>query len=420
MASRGGLGNLAAGFLQAFSQTKMHRERQDERDEERKLRTKLYELQFKKEQQRSDAQGKVEGMMAPRPGVPGAAPVPKFSVGGGGLGFEQSGVSRAGMGPAPGRSLPEMLSDPEGLVALMQSGSMPQVQQAHQIQSRSKLADLVGNSGMSVQDAFQQPEVASAALGSGLSPAAFMAQSRGAAEEPSVIRELRAVGIDPTSAEGRKLVVGRMEGSGLDAQLQVIQAGLQSLQLDEARRKREQEGQDRARGRRQLETSITHTLSKGQELATLNHALSNTALATGQPLVELYRAAMAGGAPVLERMGVDTTEAQTIVGDFDRFNKLATDFGIDMMDRMAGTGTITEAKFQALQKAMAGIGTSPAANALVISDVLQTALDGADIENVEVPGRAGIETIIKTLKGSTGPDFATMTDDQLRALASGQ
>jgi hypothetical protein len=90
------------------------------------------------------------------------------------------------------------------------------------------------------------------------------------------------------------------------------------------------------------------------------------------------------------------------------------------MDRMAGSGTITDTKFQALQKAMAGIGTSPAANALVISDVLQTALDGADIEGVEVPDRDAIQTIIKTLKGSTGPDFATMTDDQLRALASGQ
>jgi hypothetical protein len=293
-------------------------------------------------------------------------------------------------------------------------------------QSRSDLAGAAESSGMPIQQFLQTPEGGAMALRSGLTPAQFMTQQSGT-DVPSFIAEMQAVGIEPESAEGREMFIKRYADTD-DTLYKQIQAQFQLVQLDNARRERETSITDATREQRELRSAIHNTFRKAEELATLNDRLEGTALQTGQPFGKLYRNVIAGGAPFVESLGFDTGDAAQMVSDFDVFNKLANDVVIDMVSRLEGSG-ITNFQLQSLQSAFAGIGTSPGANRMVLSELLQATLDASDINEVDVPNREGVESLITKLR-STGPtaqpvafdvrtaagDVASMTLQQIQSI----
>ena len=205
----------------------------------------------------------------------------------------------------------------------------------------------------------------------------FGQQERG---EPSIIRELDAVGL-PRSVEGiEALARAKQAGSADDDQLRDT---LLALQVAERQRLAEQEERSEVQRRRALRVQSGATFRKVQELASLTQRLQNTALETGSPFNELMRDVIAGGAPILERFGVDSARAQQTVADFDRFNKLTTELQLDAA-ALEGSNASTNQRFQAVRDSMASIGTAPGAIPPILADVTKTLLDAAEIEGIKV------------------------------------
>lgn len=96
---------LLGNFLSAFSQSRLLRDKTKDQEDERKARTKLFEIQLKQAQDQQQGSDQLRSMMSPQP----------VSLGVGGV------TQR------PGMSLSQLLADPQGALALLQSGQLKDV-----------------------------------------------------------------------------------------------------------------------------------------------------------------------------------------------------------------------------------------------------------------------------------------------------
>ena len=377
------------GFLESFTNAREGKKQREENEKYKKAMTAILELQIDQANRTMQAQTKVGQMSTPQR-VGSTAPEFQFPEEGT-LGEIQQ-TKPGGPVMKPGMSFLEIMGDPEGRIAAIESGMAGQMQQADQLTAQSELVQGMRESGVPPLEFLQSPEGSALAVRAGMNPSEFM----------------------------------RTQGGAADELLKVLQIQLGGMQLSNAQSERQTKEQAAIRTHRQLEVQTRTTVEHARELADLNDKLEATALETGQPFGELYRAVIAGGAPILESMGFDTGKARETVADFDRFNKLSTDFAMGLLEKYNEIGTLTDTKLQTLQKSMVNIGAAPGANRLVIADALQEVLDSAAIEDIEVPERAEAEALIKSLKGrgvrQQGeavvdlPGIAKMTLDQIRTI----
>lgn len=267
------------------------------------------------------------------------------------------------------------------------------------------------------------PEQATAALAQSL----LNPQQGQERAEPADIRTLRAIGIDPTSPEGREIILGRLQenGSTSDEALRNVELQLKLLQIEDVRRERAQTETTAARERVGLQRAAVSTLRDAEELAQLTDELEGTFLETGLPASDLRRTTSAGFAAALDGLGIDQSDKREIIGKFDRFKKLSTSFAIDAIDRFAATGAVSQSKFQALIDSTVNIGASPSANRAILADVIETTLDAAATEGIRVSNERELLRTLRKLRersasaplgsqgqGETGFEFVGFEDGQ--------
>lgn len=209
--------------------------------------------------------------------------------------------------------------------------------------------------------------------------------------------------------------------------LEQVQLELSLMQLKDAREQREREEQTVAQERRGMYRDTVNDLKKLEEMADLNRKLEGSFLAAGMVSPDLRRDVASVKQSIMQAMGQDTTKAQQAIADFDRFGKLMQDFVINSIDRFAGSGTMTQGKFDALLAANASLGVSPQANNLIFADNIDAILDSAEIEGLEVPNADKLRSLSASLRNPaasidvmTAPldqiDINTLTPDQRRQL----
>ena len=372
-----GFGNLVGNFLQAFTQSKLLSQRSAADEEERKARTKLFEIQLKREQERAQAEERVRTGMA-------GAPIQKTNI------TENPGeLGGFNIGPrtdtgirGPGMGLSEALANPEMFLDLAQSGMLPGMMAADQFKARNQLASgfesgqMTGPqaTGLMVRSGMQLPQQGS---------------------PPESLALLQAAGIDPASPEGRSLIERRIGGSGNG--LEDFQAQLMLMQAQNARLELEDRMKDRATADATAKSSTRSLLRNASEMATLNERLEGTVMQTGLPMAELRRGA-ASLAPLLEQFGFDMQATQQAVADFDRFTKLSQQMAIDLLPKLAAAGTITDTKWESLEKTLMSTGVSTEANRLVTADVIDLGLEAADKLELSLEDRDALENLSQTLR----------------------
>lgn len=234
----------------------------------------------------------------------------------------------------------------------------------------------------------------------------LLAQPAQERAETSLVRNARvAAGIgpnDPITPEVSAIVREQLEGQGVsDDLLKEVQLRMNLLQLENAQRERRQEERTRAKNRRTSETSLESSLEHLQEAAALNERLAPTLLRSGASFQDARRAIANGVTDVKRLFGIDTSEAEALIADYDRFRKLNSKFIIGAMSNIGGEGlgTVTNDKLSLLMKSMAGAGISPGANNLIYADTIDQLLQIADIEGFDVANRAELERLERSLRG---------------------
>ena len=179
------------------------------------------------------------------------------------------------------------------------------------------------------------------------------------------------------------------------AQLELTMAQLEDIR-DEREARNETANQNSVQTRR----TIVSDLTKLEKMADLNNRLSGTFLETGVPFMEVRKAVANGVKSVQQLFGFDESRARQVTADFGKFDKFASDFMIGSLDRLSGTGAITNAKFDALVRANAGIGSTPETNNSIIAMNIAALLDGAKIEGIELENEQELRDLIQMLEGS--------------------
>lgn len=376
-----GFGNLVGNFLQAFTQSKMLSQRSAADEEERKARTKLFEIQLKREQERAAAEGKVNDMMSGTP-----VQMPNITQGPGEL--EEFNIGPRTQGNT-GMSLLQMLTNPDAVMALSKSGMLPQFAQMDAMGARGELASGLQSGEMGPTD----PAAMGLAVRSGMP----LPQMGG---DPESLALMQAAGIDPASEEGRQLIASRIGGNAGNG-LQEFQAQLMLLQAQQAQETLDAGRRTRTSLEASAKAATRSMLRNATEMAQINDRLEGTVMQTGLPMEELRRG-VAGVAPLLEKFGFDMGATQQAVADYDRFTKLSQQMAIDLLPKLAEAGTITDTKWESLEKTIMSTGVSTQANRLVTADVLELGFEAADKLGMSVDDREMLEELAQNLRTPGG------------------
>src|SRR5690606_11935326 len=140
------LANLAAGFLQGFTQSRISKDEREQEEKKNKLLTQLMEIQLSNAQTREAATQKVMELLTPS--TMQANPAPVFQEPSGPLDpFTKIGERPGPTATLPGMTLLEMLSDPEGSMALLQSGMFGDVSKMAGQQRQQQMMEQVLGGG---------------------------------------------------------------------------------------------------------------------------------------------------------------------------------------------------------------------------------------------------------------------------------
>ncbi len=316
---------------------------------------------------------------------------PMFNIG---LGLLGAGLSR-----------PETLG--QGLLGGMQAGSQMQhaalrnqmhrdqmEQMAHQRDAQARLGAGVSSGEITDEQELMGllAQAAPEQFAQGLLGQVFP-QERA---EPSFVRMVRALEDPSLDDEQRELLRNHLvaDPSSTDEMLRALDVQLRGMRLQQEQRQLDREDRDEREARGDLIVSVRGDLNAARELAELNDRLAGTALETGMPASELRRLVASGGAAVGRALGIDTSEAQQLVADFDRFEKLSTDFGLKSAQRMFDRGQITNLQLQAVRDASVSPFVAPDANRRVIADMVDLLLTSADRADIEIADRERFERLL--------------------------
>lgn len=236
--------------------------------------------------------------------------------------------------------------------------------------------------------------------------------------DPADIRSLRAIGIDPTSDEGRKIILDGLRNDNASSDtLREIDLRLKTLDLEERAAMRTEAKETASQKRVGRETAIRRDIKGIRELSELNDALEGTSLQTGLPLQDLRRLGGDALDEALELAGIDRSARRRLTSQRDAFDKKATNFLISSLDRLPGS-RVTDQQLTTLSRATAGIGVAPGANRVILADSLDTLLDVAEIEGISIKDLAKLREFANDLRKKAGllaDDPSESRDDPLNA-----
>jgi hypothetical protein len=217
----------------------------------------------------------------------------------------------------------------------------------------------------------------------------------------SFLKEAEALGVSPD--EARELWIKRQQGQDISGQMASIQANLAALeverrreQVEAARRERETSEKTDRQERFDIQSGISRDVARGLEAADLLSALEGSLAQTGEG-ADLRRFGVG-------LLGLLRPEDRQLAAQAERFNQIATDFGVRTLEALKGTGSISQRKFDLLVGNSLSASRTPEANRAALADIFETIIDAGDKLDLSVPDRERIEALIPQLReGITAP-----------------
>lgn len=184
--------------------------------------------------------------------------------------------------------------------------------------------------------------------------------------------------------------------------LRTVDLRMRALELQEKLRDVEKESDDQRRASGQLIVDMRTDLNNALELADITDRLQTRmggVMATGVPLATIRRTIASGAAAVAPLFGLDASEAQQLVDDYDRFTKLSIDFGIKSATRMFDQNMITNLQLQSVRDASVSPYVTADANKKVLADTIERILSTAEVNAVDIKDREKYEKALDRLRG---------------------
>lgn len=378
-----GLGDLAAGFFQSFSQAQAQKQEREQREEYQDILTKLAEFSLKDAETKSEA---IERIQAAIPAVFGSRPAV------GGMDARNALVSGqpAPEGPEPIRDLSGMMAD------FVLADMMPQFQQMQAMQGREELSSGIEGFGGSPQEFFNTPEGASAAVQAGVSPMQFFGQQ--ASREPSSVQIARTFGLQPGTPEFQETVM-KLETQDASA-VEALQAqiGLMGAQMDLQEQMRDFNAE-----RRTEEETVEDTVEAVTAVADSLDTLENSFLEPGAPLSEARMGILSGAAFISELTNIgDPTKMQEVITAAGEYQKATADLVNMLQSRMAANGIqMTNQAREMIQNASASKYLNPAANRAVLQRLLSDAIRDAERLEFGQEDLGKMRSLLERLEGSS-------------------
>ncbi|MEQ8504581.1 MAG: hypothetical protein RIB80_04595 [Rhodospirillales bacterium] len=222
--------------------------------------------------------------------------------------------------------------------------------------------------------------------------------------EPSMIRALRAAGIDPASDEGRQIIKQRFAREG--GTLEQLDTLLKGLTIQKLQEEIKAQGEEKATTERAANQAVLQSIDGLAEMAKINDELDGTALETGVSLPDLRRAALSGKNFLMEQFGFEPEGAEDLAAKVDRFEKLATQEVLRAAKKAHLGGAFTNQQLQTFQASKPGTSVRPEANRLVIADMLETSLLAADARGIDVRNLKEKQALVRRLRGEEEAEAA--------------
>lgn len=221
--------------------------------------------------------------------------------------------------------------------------------------------------------------------------------------EPSLIREMRAVGIDPATPEGREtwLALKVREGA-TDAELEKLRLQMTQFTFEREQRAEAEKERTAEQHRQVAKVELGNSARYLAELADLNAKLASTWARSGSVGLDQRRAVQMTRAEIGELLGIPQNEARQVLAWLDRANKLSSELLIASLGRVAGAGMgqLTNDRLRLSAQTMPGLAIDPQANNLLIADKLEELLQISEIEGIEVPDVDTYRQRVEQLRGA--------------------
>ena len=236
--------------------------------------------------------------------------------------------------------------------------------------------------------------------------------------ETSLVRNLRAAGIDPQSQQGQDLIKQAVAGSdvsGILAEVQLNQAllntRLQEAELTDRQREREKEQRETARDRGRTANASATTLTQIEELEGLI-VESDDSFISRPGAGSQFRQAIGDAGTVLDRFLGTQFGAQEGAERADRINDIGKNLGIALIREYRELGVISNQKFNELMGLIVSDQKEPGANLLALADLTDTILQVSESEGFEIPDRDRYAEMAKRLRSYGGGNTGGGSDDE--------
>lgn len=230
--------------------------------------------------------------------------------------------------------------------------------------------------------------------------------------ETSLVRNMRAAGIDPKSEEGQGIVRQNLAGQGTNDQLDQM---LKTMQIQNMQQERREAQTTRQRERADAKISVIGGVERLREVAQINDRLQGTLGETGLGANELRSLAAGPISALTSALGGDAQRARQVAADLGRFEQLTTNEAVSsLFGGEVSAGTITDAKLGTFLKTKPGSSQLPETNRRIIADMLQSKLDSAEKLGIAIPDRDAVKAEIERLRNATVPTPAPPPGPQTR------
>lgn len=212
-------------------------------------------------------------------------------------------------------------------------------------------------------------------------------------QTPAFVREGRSFGI-PTDTL-RDIWIKQQQGLDVSQELEGVKLSQLKIENEMKLAQFEKARQEIAQGKIQLQDSLDVDVERAFEAATLIDDLENTALQTGE-LADMRSRGMGLWA-------MADPSKKELVSKAQRFNQIATDFGVRTLEFLMGKGAISDIKFKTLMGNTLSAAIVPDANRKALADILQETLAAADRSGeVVLDNREEVDALITRLRGTKG------------------
>lgn len=219
--------------------------------------------------------------------------------------------------------------------------------------------------------------------------------------EPALIREMRAIGIDPMTTEGKQTWLDlKMREGATDAELERLKLDMTKAQFEREQRLEAETERTAEQHRQVAKVELGNSAKYLAELADLNAKLASTWARSGSIGLDQRRVAQMTRAELGEVLGIPQDEARKVISWLDRANKLSSELLIQSLGRVAGSGMgqLTNDRLRLSSQTMPGMSIDPRANNLLIADKLDELITIGEIEGIEIPEAEQYRQMIETLR----------------------